>query len=155
MSAYGFTLVYLVAAGLLLSSLSRTNVLFRVMNFRPLRSLGKYSYGFYVYHVLLRPILIEPWGKLQSHWAFRVSLCLEFLVVFAVSVASYHFLEMPFLKLKDRFSAAVRTMRVICSRKGQQWKQALSPNAMGTADVGDCGDEVAGWTSMLGLRKHP
>ena len=45
MSAYGFTLVYLVAAGLLLSSLSRTNVLFRVMNFRPLRSLGKYSYG--------------------------------------------------------------------------------------------------------------
>jgi len=104
MSAYGFTLVYLVAAGLLLSSLSKTKVLFWVMNLRPLRSLGKYSYGFYVYHVILRPILIEPWGKLQSHWAFRVSLCVEFLVVFAVSVASYHFLEMPFLKLKDRFT---------------------------------------------------
>lgn len=104
MSAYGFTLVYLVAAGLLLSSLSRENVLFRVMNFAPLRMLGKYSYGFYVYHVILRPILIEPWGKLHSHMAFRVSLGVEFLTVFAVSAASFHLLEMPFLKLKSRFT---------------------------------------------------
>ncbi len=104
MSAYGFTLVYLVAVGLLLSSLSRENVLFRVMNFAPLRMLGKYSYGFYVYHVILRPILIEPWGKLHSHMAFRVSLGVEFLIVFAVSAASYHLLEMPFLKLKSRFT---------------------------------------------------
>jgi peptidoglycan/LPS O-acetylase OafA/YrhL len=104
MSAYGFTLIYLVAAGLLLSSLSGDNVLSRFMNFRPLRLLGKYSYGFYVYHVLLRPILVEPMGELHSHMAFRVSLCVDFLIVFAVSAASYHLVEMPFLKLKDRFT---------------------------------------------------
>lgn len=103
-SGYGFTLIYLIAAALIASSLSSTNLLFKITNLRPLRFLGKYSYGFYVYHVILRPILIKPWGELHSHWAFRLSVCIEFAIVLAVSVVSYHLLEAPFLRLKGRLA---------------------------------------------------
>ena len=112
MSAYGFTLIYLLAAALIVSSLSSKNVLFRVTNFGPLRFLGKYSYGFYVYHVILRPIIIQPWAKLTSHLAFRISVCVDFAIVLAVSVASYHLLEYPFLKLKERLADGQRSPRV-------------------------------------------
>ncbi len=58
MEEYGFTLIDLAAGGLILCSLRPGNLLFLCMNFGPLRLLGRYSYGFYVYHVLLEPLLV-------------------------------------------------------------------------------------------------
>jgi peptidoglycan/LPS O-acetylase OafA/YrhL len=56
--AYGFTLLDLIAAGLILCSLHRGSVLFRILSSTPLRVLGRYSYGFYVYHVILQQPLV-------------------------------------------------------------------------------------------------
>ncbi len=100
--AYGFTLLDLVAAGLILASLDRGSILYRVLSLRPLRVLGKYSYGFYVYHVILYQPLV---GFVLNRW--RVPLILlftvDFFVILGVSALSYHILEMPFLRLKKRF----------------------------------------------------
>jgi peptidoglycan/LPS O-acetylase OafA/YrhL len=66
--------------------------------------LGRYSYGFYVYHVLLLPLRIFHLRTSQSTPVALLFLCLDFLVILAVSAASYHWLEMPFLRLKGQFT---------------------------------------------------
>jgi peptidoglycan/LPS O-acetylase OafA/YrhL len=109
-SAYGFTLVDLVAGGLILCALHTRNLLYRVLTFSPLRLLGRYSYGFYVYHVLFLPLRIFHLWKHQSTPVAFLFLCADFLIILAVSAASYHFLEMPFLRLKDRFTVRHKTL---------------------------------------------
>ena len=111
MSTYGFTLLDVAAGGLLICSLQPATHVFRAMTLRPVRLLGKYSYGFYVYHVILGPLLnhVLPalnltrpkyvlYSQIMLNWA------IAFLAVLAVSAASYHLVERPFLKLKDRFT---------------------------------------------------
>jgi peptidoglycan/LPS O-acetylase OafA/YrhL len=111
MSTYGFTLVDLTAAGLILCSLRPGSIVFRVMTLWPLRIVGKYSYGIYVYHVLLAPFLryyVWPVNDIQGTWLYRIhvglSTILYLLIVLAVSVCSYHFVELPFLGMKERFT---------------------------------------------------
>ena len=104
MSGYGFTLVDLVAGGLVLSALRAGNILFRLLTFTPLRLLGRYSYGFYVYHVLLLPLRpFYLWGS-NSAMITSIHFCTDFLIILGVSAASYHFLEMPFLRMKKRLT---------------------------------------------------
>jgi peptidoglycan/LPS O-acetylase OafA/YrhL len=105
MSSYGFTLVDLTSGGLILCALRPGNLLFRPISFGPLRELGKYSYGFYVYHVLVRPLLI-PFARMSaSHFMMILWWCADFVVVFAISAVSYDYLETPFLRLKNRVAA--------------------------------------------------
>ena len=104
MSGYGFTLVDFAAGGMILSALRPGNLLFRMLTLPPLRVLGRYSYGFYVYHVLLLPLRpLYLWGSWSTP-IIVVHFCIDFLIVLAVSAASYHFLEMPFLRMKSRFT---------------------------------------------------
>ena len=103
MSTYGFTLVDLTSGGLILCALRPGNLLFRAITLAPLRLLGKYSYGFYVYHLLALPLLtdfamISPWHSVMMFW-----WCADFMVIFVISAISYDVLESPFLRLKDRF----------------------------------------------------
>ena len=103
MSTYGFTLVDLTSGGLILCALRPGNLLFRAITLAPLRLLGKYSYGFYVYHLLALPLLmdfamISPWHSVMVFW-----WCADFMVIFVISAISYDVLELPFLHLKDRF----------------------------------------------------
>ena len=100
--AYGFTLLDLVSAGLILSAVHRGSVLFRFLSSPPLRVLGRYSYGFYVYHVILYQPLV---GFVLNRWQVPHALLytVDFFVILAISACSYHILEMPFLRLKKRF----------------------------------------------------
>jgi peptidoglycan/LPS O-acetylase OafA/YrhL len=103
-STYGFTLLDLASGGLILCALRPGSLLFRPITFAPLRVLGKYSYGFYVYHVLLRPLLKPFEGTSNSRSMTVFWWCAEFAVVFVISVLSYDLMEKPFLRLKNRFS---------------------------------------------------
>ncbi len=110
MSTYGFTLVDLSAAGLILCALRPESLVFRLAASWPLRLVGRYSYGVYVYHVMLLGFLQYYVWPADHNWPPRVylahavlSVVAYFLIVLAVSACSYHFLELPFLKLKDRF----------------------------------------------------
>jgi peptidoglycan/LPS O-acetylase OafA/YrhL len=104
MSSYGLTLVDLVAAGMILAAINSRSLLSRFMACAPLRLLGHYSYGFYVYHVLLLPMGPLYLIGSKKPVVMAMHFTSEFLIVLAVSMASYHLLEMPFLQLKRRFT---------------------------------------------------
>jgi peptidoglycan/LPS O-acetylase OafA/YrhL len=115
--AYGFTLLDLTAAGLILCSIHRGSVLFRAFSWGPLRVLGRYSYGFYVYHVILYQPLV---GFVLNRWKIPLALLftVDFFVILGVSAASYHVLEMPFLRLKKRFITKHRNPEAIPAERG-------------------------------------
>jgi peptidoglycan/LPS O-acetylase OafA/YrhL len=81
-----------------------------LLNWAPLRSCGKYSYGMYVFHNLLHKLVGEPWlvarfGKLPPlPIAFVYGLAV-FLISYGVAFCSYHGLEKHFLKLKRFFDS--------------------------------------------------
>ena len=67
---------------------------------RFLRTAGKYSYGMYVIHYLLG----FSWPGQPSVITDLMLVAAGSAVVFPLAVASYHLLESPFLRWKDRFA---------------------------------------------------
>lgn len=76
------------------------------LDWRPLVYLGQISFGLYVYHLLALNIakegLLHFTGDCPFLW--RGAIALPITVVLAM--ASYAFLELPFLRLKERFVSA-------------------------------------------------
>jgi len=120
METIGFSLLALGYAALLLhislgkGSRSLTHKLF---GSSPLRAMGKYSYGIYVYHV---PILMfvglfgsERLGLGKNAWTsvpvFFALIGLSFLT----AKASYELFEVRFLRLKRRFEPRFRPEPVV------------------------------------------
>lgn len=71
-------------------------------------SIGTVSYGFYMYHCIV--IYYVQIGFKSAHWnesilGFLGYLLLSFFLTFAISWASYRWIEKPILRLKERFSA--------------------------------------------------
>lgn len=70
------------------------------LRFAPLAYLGKISYGLYLYHY---PIfwMIDGYDFVYGQpWRVRIA---KLAATLAVSVASWHLVEAPILRLKDRF----------------------------------------------------
>ncbi len=77
---------------------------------RPLRWLGRYSYGLYVYHFVVIGLLLAAVHHLGLRPAMRTSLCgtgafaaAAVALSMAVAFASFHLYEKHFLKLKKYF----------------------------------------------------
>jgi peptidoglycan/LPS O-acetylase OafA/YrhL len=89
----------------------RNNLLYRALAWRPLRALGTYSYGMYVFHVPIHraiglPILQRLVSEDESVGA-KIGLAYfaaATAVTFAAAVASYHLVERRFLGLKRYFT---------------------------------------------------
>jgi peptidoglycan/LPS O-acetylase OafA/YrhL len=81
---------------------------------RPLIQLGKVSYGLYVFHrlsqhiasyLLLAAARSELWtGRLRIVLRDSATLVVALLLTMVLAFFSYRFLEMPFLRLKERFT---------------------------------------------------
>jgi peptidoglycan/LPS O-acetylase OafA/YrhL len=106
----GYTLLALCSAGFVASvAMSwRKGGIRGALAWAPLRSLGKYSYGIYVFHGLLNKLIGEPW--FGSHFGPSPATRVVFLYALALLGASYvlgfcsyHLLEKHFLKLKALF----------------------------------------------------
>jgi peptidoglycan/LPS O-acetylase OafA/YrhL len=72
---------------------------------RPLAYLGRISYGLYVYHVLglmTSDYCVQHQTSSFGRYLFRFAVALGVTIV--ISVISYHLIEKPFLRLKERFS---------------------------------------------------
>ncbi len=68
---------------------------------RPLLWLGKVSYGLYVYHSLVLA-LMPRWPSGRGYAAARLGI--ELLLTTLIAGISYHWLELPFLRWKKRFT---------------------------------------------------
>jgi peptidoglycan/LPS O-acetylase OafA/YrhL len=113
----GFSALALGATGLLVFAQSpHGNFLSRVLQGRVLRTFGKYSYGTYVLHVPLQPLLMRLFppaeiGALASRLGAGGSQLTGLLgfaalgtaVTMALAVLSFHVYEQPFLRLKRFF----------------------------------------------------
>lgn len=104
----GLTLTAIAAAGLIGMAVREGSPAFRLFHLSPLRTLGKYSYGFYVYHVLFRNF----WQVCLRH-AYRhlhsaalsglIVVPAAFAVSFLAAKLSYDLIEIRFLRLKRYF----------------------------------------------------
>jgi peptidoglycan/LPS O-acetylase OafA/YrhL len=79
----------------MIASLRRENPLKSFLSVRPLTYAGRISYGFYLWHY---PIVLGllKYGNIGKLAAFALSFCL--------ASASYHWVELPFLRKKKLFS---------------------------------------------------
>lgn len=104
----GLTLIAAASTGLIGSTLRPGGPAFRLFYQRPLRVLGKYSYGFYIFHVLFQMAWIQLLVIL-SNWTHSlvlsglVALGTNFIVTFIVSKLSYDLFEVRFLQYKTHF----------------------------------------------------
>jgi peptidoglycan/LPS O-acetylase OafA/YrhL len=100
---FGYTLIALASAGLLLLSLDESTRLSRVLQWRPLAFLGTISYGFYFFHALPQTLLQRATDIRYPQLRFAVPF-IAFAFTVSIATLSFHFYEAPFLKLKARFA---------------------------------------------------
>ena len=104
----GTTFAGIMSMGLIGMTLRPGSPAFRLFSLRPLRVLGKYSYGFYVFHVVWQMFWIQVliWCGEFTHSAFlagMIALPLGFVTTFLMAKLSYDLFEVRFLRIKRRF----------------------------------------------------
>jgi peptidoglycan/LPS O-acetylase OafA/YrhL len=95
---WGYSLVNLVAA-LLIDCLVFRKLAPGFFDSRPMRYLGRISYGLYVFHVPVQAFLDQARPSL----GMAARLGLQAIITVAISALSYRFWEQPFLARKDRW----------------------------------------------------
>lgn len=96
----GFSLVALLSAGVILRLLTPASRLYRPFCARPLRWLGRVSYGAYVFHDIPHVF----YNRLaHTHRSGTTLIALPCTLLLAA--LSYRYLERPFLELKTRVSS--------------------------------------------------
>jgi peptidoglycan/LPS O-acetylase OafA/YrhL len=104
----GYFVIAIACAGLIGMTLRQGSLSYRFFHQKPLLVIGKYSYGFYIYHALFQ----WPWIMLLVYLMARfhsmllgglVTVGLNFVITFLVSKLSYDLFEVRFLRLKKYF----------------------------------------------------
>ena len=98
----GFPVVGVAATMLVAHSATSSGWLVRALSNGPLTSIGRVSYGLYVYHI---PILLVAKALAPSHTFTRLALLTAaWVATFAVAYLSYRWIEKPALRIKNRWS---------------------------------------------------
>jgi peptidoglycan/LPS O-acetylase OafA/YrhL len=86
------------------------------LRWRPLGYIGKISYGLYLYHYLILFLFgLAPYRTEAVGTSLTLAMA-ALLATFAVAALSYHLLESPLLRLKDRLSAGPLPRRLFPAR---------------------------------------
>jgi len=106
----GLTFISMASAGLIALAIKEQTPTFRLLSLHPLRMIGKYSYGFYIYHDLfLRAriaYLLCCIGFFHSMVAAGLVYAITcYLAILLVSGLSYELYEKRFLAMKSRFQS--------------------------------------------------
>lgn len=110
---FGFTLIDVFAAALILECIHTGSLLGTLLSWKPLRALGIVSYGFYVYHDLLHDLYSDWAHRISAQYAYPLTILIAFAATLLIATLSYRLLEKPLLRLKDRFAGQVHTAPTI------------------------------------------
>lgn len=106
----GLSLVGICSASVIAMAIEAGSFAESFFNIRVLRFLGKYSYGLYVLHYSIFGFLDGPLRQFfnAKYHSKGAAVVLAGLIIFCLSVIaallSYHFYEVPFLRLKRFFN---------------------------------------------------
>lgn len=107
---WGLMFVDLLSACLIVMALERGSVTFRIFNMRPLRWVGRISYGAYVFHDILHMEIQAMVQHFTGHVKYgTATVALIFTLV--ISWASFRWFETPFIRLKERWSRGVPSIQ--------------------------------------------
>jgi peptidoglycan/LPS O-acetylase OafA/YrhL len=116
----------------------------RAATAKPLRYLGLRTYGIYIWHMLaIFPFL----GMIdESHGARKIVLAsIASVCGVLVGIASYRFIELPFLRMKDRrFGGTVHTMSDAAPAPGEPTPAELAVDLREAAPPGEGEGECEG-----------
>jgi peptidoglycan/LPS O-acetylase OafA/YrhL len=111
---WGLTLINVYSASLLLSALRPGTFVFHLFSLRPLRWVGRISYGAYVIHDTLHMVFYHVVYRAAQHLhidgAISYNTLWYFSAVFSlfgtllIAYLSFRFFESPFLNLKERWT---------------------------------------------------
>jgi peptidoglycan/LPS O-acetylase OafA/YrhL len=106
----GYSVTALAYGALLLGSLKPRGWLERVFSTMPLRLVGKYSYGMYLYHLPIAAILhpLKEYFVAETHSfvaGSAVYLTSAFAINLIVAGSSFHLIESPILRFKSHFES--------------------------------------------------
>jgi peptidoglycan/LPS O-acetylase OafA/YrhL len=108
MQADGYTIIAIGFAVLLIAALPPRGVPARLLSWSPLRRIGTYSYGMYVFHAPLHILVGLPLLE-RLHWKQDSAFGLAYMIgatllTVAIAALSYHVYEARFLALKKRLA---------------------------------------------------
>jgi peptidoglycan/LPS O-acetylase OafA/YrhL len=120
----GLTFLGMASAGLIALAIQESSPAFRFFSIYPLRIIGKYSYGFYVYHILFVQAVVAYllWCMAFFHSMFTGGLfyaSTSYLAVLLVSGMSYELFEKRFLAMKSRFQSSTQETGIIKKRESE------------------------------------
>ncbi len=87
----------------------KSTLLISILNNRFFRSVGKVSYGIYLYHVLFFYLMAQLWGNLLMEYCLPIYqqaygpwlfLILDFVILYSLCLLSWRWIEKPILSLK-------------------------------------------------------
>ena len=102
--SWQFTLVNLLGAALIIGSLQPGSLIHRIFDVRPMRWVGRISYGAYVFHDLLHPEYDRLASAISEGRWHALSALIALGMTLILATLSYRFFERPFLRLKDRWT---------------------------------------------------
>jgi len=83
------------------------NVFAKALGFKPLVYLGKISFGLYLFHLICISMVFQfPGGRLENHAIHNLlAPIISLILTIVLSALSYQWIEIPFLKLRERFGS--------------------------------------------------
>ncbi len=97
----GWSVFNISIAAVVLACASHTWSGQKVLEWAPLRLLGRVSYGLYLWHLLVFAV-IARYARYRWHWSFAALLLAAVTLTAGLTAASYFIVERPALRLKDR-----------------------------------------------------
>jgi peptidoglycan/LPS O-acetylase OafA/YrhL len=109
---WGLTIVDLIAAGVILCALRPSGAVYRFLNLRVLRWVGRISYGAYIFHDIFHIVYQAIIVVIGSHFQFVANNAEEFVPLLGltctllISWLSFRYFESVFINLKERWTVS-------------------------------------------------
>jgi peptidoglycan/LPS O-acetylase OafA/YrhL len=107
---WGLTFIDLFAAGIIITALRPSSFLYRVLSLRPLRWIGRISYGAYVIHDIFSELYGAEVTVAGTHFKFVANHLTAFHCLLGLTCTlflswiSFEYFEKRFLNLKERWT---------------------------------------------------